>query len=305
MFPYIIESIGLQTYTVLLIIGLFGAVLLFKYICAREHIADSVYNFYSILALVSIVVGLLSAILFQGIYDWMKEGGAFKITGMTFMGGLIGGVLTFLLGTFFFAKRKQKQNFWRIANIASLSVVLGHFFGRLGCFMAGCCYGKETDGIFGMKFPDLSHKVYPTQLYEAIFLGLLFAALMLLMFKFKRPNILMLVYLYSYAIFRFFIEFIRGDNRGAFLFGVLSPSQVQSIIMLLVAVALTVCIYGFKKIPFAVKKEYSSDDDIQPILDEAQIDLQQETLNKIEEIQSKSEETKIPIEKSENNETNK
>lgn len=268
MYPYLFGKI--PTYSVLLIIGLFGAVLLFRFLCGKLKVDDKTYNFYSLTAVVSIVAGILFAVLFQAIYNWI-EGGfkAFSLeSGMTFMGGLIGGVLCFVLATVFFAKGAVKKKFWYMANLAAPCIVLGHMFGRIGCFFAGCCYGKETTSFLGVRFVDYILKssgrwVYfdnprlPTQLLEAFFLAILFAAMMILLFKYKKSSMLLIVYLYAYAVFRFCIEFLRDDPRGGIEGFPLSPSQIQSIVMLLAAVGLTLYQYYFKRIPFAGKTPYA------------------------------------------------
>ena len=115
-------------------------------------------------------------------------------------------------------------------------VLIGHSLGRVGCFFAGCCYGKPTDSWLGVKFPRLPEPVYPTQLYEAAFLLILFAVCSYLLLK-KQFRHNMTVYLIGYGIFRFLIEFIRGDDRGK-LFGLLSPSQFWSLGMVILGVLL-------------------------------------------------------------------
>ena len=164
---------------------------------------------------------------------------------MTFFGGLVGGVIIFLIGYKVVIKKRYPESKFinDILIIAPACITLAHGLGRIGCFFAGCCYGIETDSIWGVKFPHLDHNVYPTQLYEAIFLILLSGILSLLAFKYKNKYT-MPIYLASYGIFRFLIEFIRGDDRGAFLFDLISPSQVFSIICVLISVGLS--IYLFK-----------------------------------------------------------
>ena len=121
---------------------------------------------------------------------------------------------------------------------------------RIGCFMNGCCYGRETDGPLGVLFPGHTTKVIPTQLIESAFLFVLFAVLLVLILRYKRGNLPMLVYLYAYSVFRFVLEFFRGDDRGEFLGGI-TPSQWQSVFMLLAAVLLTIYIFRFGRVPFA------------------------------------------------------
>ena len=114
-------------------------------------------------------------------------------------------------------------------------ITVAHAFGRIGCFFAGCCYGRETDSVLGVHFKYVSGNRLPTQLFEAAFLFLLFAVLTLLVLKWKCPYT-MSVYLVAYGIFRFIIEFFRGDDRGQIFGGALSPSQVGSIVYLLLGI---------------------------------------------------------------------
>ena len=92
--------------------------------------------------------------------------------------------------------------------------VLGHAIGRLGCFLNGCCYGKPTESWCGVVFPGQPTAVLPTQLFEAF--GLL--TLFLILRKLQRPSLLRHpgrlfgVYLVSYAVLRFGLEFLRGDQ---------------------------------------------------------------------------------------------
>ena len=123
-----------------------------------------------------------------------------------------------------------------IVIIAPPAITLAHAFGRIGCFMAGCCYGKETDSWIGVQFPFLSYKVVPTQLLESIFLFILTGVLLLLVFKFKFKYTF-IVYLGAYSIWRFVIEFFRGDYRGSFL-GIFSPSQIWCIAIWMIIVPL-------------------------------------------------------------------
>ena len=127
---------------------------------------------------------------------------------------------------------------------------IAHAFGRIGCFLAGCCYGKETDSWIGVQFPHLHEKVIPTQLIESGFLFLLTGILLvlILVFNFKYTFI---VYLGAYSVFRFIIEFFRGDPRGNFL-GIFSPSQVWSIFIWIIIVPF---FFVLKKLVFVEKTQ--------------------------------------------------
>ena len=227
-------------YSVFMFIGILACfALLYLYMkknnLKRNYILDSL-----ILACISIALGILSAALFQFIFDSLKENSTNPIFSMTFFGGLIGGVITFIIGYFLYMKKRYPDNSFikDIVIIAPACITIAHAFGRIGCFMAGCCHGIETDSILGVRFPGLEHNVYPTQLFEAIFLFLLSSILFYLAYKHKFKYTFT-IYLISYGIFRFLIEFIRGDDRGAFL-GILSPSQVISIICILIGIGIMI-----------------------------------------------------------------
>ena len=234
----------IDTYSVFLFLGvLFCLILLYKYHRHNKLKRNYTYDIL-ILACVSIIIGILSATLFQFIFDSIKENSTNGAFAMTFFGGLVGGVIIFLIGYKVVIKKRYPESKFinDILIIAPACITLAHGLGRIGCFFAGCCYGIETDSIWGVKFPHLDHNVYPTQLYEAIFLILLSGILSLLAFKYKNKYT-MPIYLASYGIFRFLIEFIRGDDRGAFLFDLISPSQVFSIICVLISVGLSIYLY--------------------------------------------------------------
>lgn len=125
-----------------------------------------------------------------------------------------------------------------------IGIAIAHAFGRLGCFFGGCCYGKPDDihgvacatgysKLLGMYMNGV--KVVPLQLYEMAFLLVLGAVMALLYFKFKL-NYNFGVYAVAYGIWRFIIEFYRGDDRGSFLGTLLSPSQIWSIVMVIVGI---------------------------------------------------------------------
>ena len=177
--------------------------------------------------------------LFQAIYN-IKDRGAFIIdgeTGATFAGGLTGGAATFLFVYFIFGKKYESKKYTRdVIDCAACAIPSAHAFGRIGCLMGGCCYGKPTDSPIGIYMVNLGYKVVPVQLFEAIFLFALATVLIILLFKGKKH--IMELYMLSYGVFRFIIEFFRDDERGTLLTGVFSPSQIISICLVIGAGAL-------------------------------------------------------------------
>lgn len=241
MYPKLFGVEFLNTYGLMIAVGIIVCYYLVDKLCQKYKIDEKFTLFIEINGIASIVVGFLFAGLFQSIYEYIENpSGGFKISGnITFFGGLIGGVVTFLIVYFIFRK-KFKSKLLDVLSIIPPCIVIAHAFGRVGCFFAGCCYGKPTNSIFGVQFPDLPYKVFPTNLYEAIFLFVLFAVMFVLLVKFKFKYNLPL-YCISYGVFRFFIEYLRGDARGSFVSGV-SPSQFWAIIMIVIGVVLWVAL---------------------------------------------------------------
>lgn len=231
-----------DSYSIMLFIGVIVCFIIFnvyakKYKLNRNYTIDIL-----LLASISIIVGLIFALLFQMLFDFIDSGKTRKFA-TTFYGGLCGGIIVFILGYYiFFRKKYSKISLLNdICPIAPACISIAHAFGRIGCFLAGCCYGKKTNSIFGVMFLDFDYKVHPVQLYEAIFLFILFLILFLLAYK-RKSLFTIAIYLISYGIFRFFIEFLRGDYRGGTRLAI-SPSQVFSVIAIIVALIYAILIY--------------------------------------------------------------
>jgi phosphatidylglycerol---prolipoprotein diacylglyceryl transferase len=171
--------------------------------------------------------------------------------GFTFYGGLIGATA----GAWWLFRR-DRFPFWKATDMGAMMVPIGLGYGRLGCLLAGCCFGKTTDSPWALVFPPgspasdwqaregmlhshLQHSlpVHPTQLYEAGGAFGLAALGILYLHRNKRyDGHVFAVFLAGYALLRFAIEFFRSDDRGAL--GYLSTSQWIAIVMLLCALLL-------------------------------------------------------------------
>ena len=164
-------------------------------------------------------------------------------SGGVFYGGLI---LAVIVGLWYV--RRHRLPTWRIADVIAPGIAFGHVVGRLGCFLAGCCYGHETDVPWAVTFTNplaaenvgtpLGVPLHPTQLYEAgaelIILGLLLA--------FERkgrafPGRTFWGYMLVYGLSRFVIEFFRGDPRGMVV-GSISTSQFISLLIVPISIAM-------------------------------------------------------------------
>jgi phosphatidylglycerol:prolipoprotein diacylglycerol transferase len=148
--------------------------------------------------------------------------------GFVVYGGIIGGIL----GGYAYC-RKYRLDFLKYADLILPSVALAQGFGRIGCFLAGCCYGMETDGAFAIIFRDSAYapngvRLLPTQLMSSGLNFLHFFALLWLSGKVKRDGQVAGMYLVLYSLGRFVMEFFRGDLiRGNV--GSLTTSQFISL----------------------------------------------------------------------------
>lgn len=203
------------------------------------------------------VGGFLGAKLLYLITEWktlLSGGMTFRdvMYGFVVYGGIIGGIFSGYLYT-----RVKKLGFLKYFDLVMPSIALAQGFGRIGCFLTGCCYGKETDAWYGMEFNHSVYtsmqgvKVIPTQLIMSAANFLHFFLLIFLAKRVKKDGVIAGCYLMFYSIGRFLIEFLRNDPRGAV--GVLSTSQFISL-FIFVAGAAIVLAAGLRKGIRAKKK---------------------------------------------------
>ena len=152
-------------------------------------------------------------------------------TGLVFYGGLLGGLLGLV-----FVSRKTKKNIITYADLMTPCFCLAHAGGRIGCLMAGCCYGMEYTGPCAVVLDGVSR--LPTQPMEAIFLVILSGVLVAIFLKKPRRGTVTGWYMTLYAVWRFIIEFFRADPRGSV--GPLSTSQFISLFILAFGIYLLV-----------------------------------------------------------------
>jgi phosphatidylglycerol:prolipoprotein diacylglycerol transferase len=160
--------------------------------------------------------------------------------GLVFYGGLLAAIP---VGMWYV--RKHQLPFWKTGDIFAPYIALGHAFGRLGCFFAGCCYGAPCSGSFCLVFTD-PHSLapqgvplYPTQLMESG--GEFFNFLVLLVLYRYRKFDGQIFWLYPllYSVLRFTVEFFRGDTaRGLYFGGAVSTSQIIAVGMFIVSLAM-------------------------------------------------------------------
>lgn len=165
--------------------------------------------------------------------------------GLVFYGGL---ALAFPVGIWYI--KKHSLPLWKIGDIWAAPAALGHSLGRIGCFAAGCCYGKPTDVPWGVTFTDpqslamLGVPLHPVQLYESLANVVIF--LFLYLFRPHRRFEGQVFWLYAllYAVVRYSLEFYRADARGFLIPHTLSVSQGFSILL---AIASLVMLFRLSK----------------------------------------------------------
>jgi len=166
-------------------------------------------------------------------------------SGGVFYGGLIAGV-----GTALWYMWRHRMPLWTTTDAFAPGIAMGHIVGRLGCLMAGCCFGRPTSMPWGITFHDpaaaanvgtpLGVPLHPTQLYEAGAEALILVVLLALERRGRPyPGRTFWTYMLLYGVSRFAIEFFRGDNRGV-VFGVLSTSQFVSVVLVPLAIVMLV-----------------------------------------------------------------
>lgn len=256
-------SIGpftVHTYGLMIAIGIIAAYLTIEHRAKKQGLdADSTLD----LVIWCVVFGFAGAKILYWITMFKEIINDPSIMWKTFGDGWVvyGGIIGGIIGAFLFCKWK-KFNHWKYFDLALPSVALAQGFGRLGCFFAGCCFGKETDSAFHIVFHNSGFapnnvQLIPTQLISSALDFLLFAGLILFYKKKKADGQITALYLICYSVGRFILEYFRGDLiRGSV--GVLSTSQFIAIFVFLIGVALL--IWRTKSVPVLEAENAVSED---------------------------------------------
>lgn len=233
MFPsFHIGNLKIPSYTLMIYIGVMvGIMVAYITIYKIEKISRYTAIRLILCGAVSGVCLVFGAWLFNSFFHSIAER-RWIFGGITWLGGVVVAFPVMITLIHFFVPVAKGRALYTFSLIVPC-IVIAHGFGRIGCFFAGCCYGMETDSFLGVTFPGMDHKVLPTQLIEATFEFLLFTFMMLTRKKLKAHNLE--VYFIVYGIFRFIIEFFRGDNRGSTGF-FLSPAQFLDILIIIAAI---------------------------------------------------------------------
>lgn len=226
------------SYGMLIVIGFLAGLMIYRFNCRRLGIVVPDLLDLSLTITIAPLVGarILYIITFPHQFNGLADYLAIHEGGLIFYGGLLAGLLALAI----FAQQKRIP-LRQLLDLIVPSFAFAHVLGRFGCLINGCCYGKPTVFLQIYRLAGDPQGLYrhPTQLYEAIFLLILFAVLNKLLTKTYRLNSLFAgfvsgFYLIAYSFFRFLIEFIRDDDRGGFFtFLYLSPSQIVALILVI------------------------------------------------------------------------
>ena len=221
--PFTIYSYGLM-----IAVGILVCIAMGIYRAKKRGMSDDA-------VLTIAIIGVLSGFIGAKLLYVIVEFDQFIEDPMSVMGGegfvVYGGIIVGVLSAVIYCRQK-KLVFLEYFDLLAPSIAVAQGFGRIGCFLAGCCYGRETDSFLGVVFPEHSMapsgvKLLPTQLFSSAGDFLIMAILLLYSRKTRPKGRTGALYLILYGIGRFLIEFLRADDRGTV--GSLSTSQFISI----------------------------------------------------------------------------
>jgi phosphatidylglycerol:prolipoprotein diacylglycerol transferase len=254
MYPEIfhIGSFPINTYGVFLAVAFLCAILIAVKLAKRDGLPhEKIYD----LSLWMLLAGLIGSKILMFFTEpeyrenpWQFLSLDFLRSGGVWYGGLLGAVFAG-----YFLMKRYGLPWWKTADACAPGIAIGNFFGRQGCFAAGCCWGKPTTLPWGVKFTELGHQItgvptdtylHPTQLYESFAMLLVFLFLLWLHKRKRFSGQVILFYALLYSVIRFAIEFVRDDPRGD-VFGLtsltgLSTSQLISLVIGIAALILLI-----------------------------------------------------------------
>ena len=242
MFPKLLEfgSFTLPTYGVLIAAGFLAGISLSSRLARRSGMDGNKITNLGIALLLSAIVGAkLFLIADNWSYYSADLGRLFSLSALRSGGVFYGGLLAALAVAYWYTRRNGMP--WlATADVLVPGLAVGHAIGRMGCFAAGCCWGRETEVAWAVTFTDpaahgftgvpLNLPLHPTQLYEAAGAVAIGALLLWIYLRPHAPGSVLGAYLVLYSPFRFFVEFFREEAaRTALIGGVVSTTQAVAV----------------------------------------------------------------------------
>ena len=212
--------------------------------------SNTIVNLAFIVMISAIVGSRLFYVLFhlsefkgRWIYTFLpiQPDGTIGLGGLIFLGGFVGALLSGAIYVY-----RKKLSFWKVVDSVAPSLALGLFFGRIGCFLNGCCYGKACDMPWGIVFPPNSPAgfqtggiaIHPTQLYSSAYGLIIFGILMLLDKKVHFDGFLFSTFLILYGVSRFVVDFFRFYESQMFLIDGIGFNQLLSLLLVIAGIVL-------------------------------------------------------------------
>ena len=246
-----IFSVEIRWYSLAYIIGILFGWFLSKRIFIKDPLLKEKFDDYITYLIIGIIIGgrLGYVLLYNPNYYLNNLIDVFKIWqgGMSFHGGLVGVIAMSVL----FAK-KNGQDSYIYLDVVSIVAPIGIFFGRISNFINSELYGIETNLPWAVKFIQVDNLYrHPSQLYEAIFEGLILFIVLIYFRKkgfMKIPGLISGLFLIFYSFFRFIIEFVRvPDEQLGYIFFNLTMGQIVSFIFFLIGSYLVITKHEIKK----------------------------------------------------------
>ncbi|MFH1728136.1 MAG: prolipoprotein diacylglyceryl transferase [Pseudomonadota bacterium] len=250
MYPIILDlpgKLSINSYGLMLAIGFFIGIQLALARAKKENVDPAFILSLTFWIFIAAIVGSRMLHVFAEDLDkyianpikvfYLWEGG------YAFYGGFLA---SFLVLFVFCIKNKMK--ILKITDMLAPSVAIGLAYGRMGCFLAGCCYGQESNSIFSVTFPiqtlgKASVPLLPTQTISSLNAAIIFLILTYFYNKKKFHGQIFFLFIILYSISRSTIEFFRDDHRGLFFNGLISTSQLISIGLIVILMTY----WGYKK----------------------------------------------------------
>ena len=235
-----IFSLEIRWYSLSYIFGLVIGWYYCKKITSDKFISNIFDDFISYLVIAIIIGGRLGYVILYNPTYYLKNPIEILMIwngGMSFHGALIG----IIIASYMFGNKKNINNFIFL-DLVAVSAPIGIFFGRISNFINSELYGRSTDIFWSVKFIKIDQLTrHPSQIYEAIFEGIILFIILSLFFKKleNRPGLISSFFLIFYSFFRFFIEFTReADSQIGYLIFNLTMGQIISMLFFIAGISL-------------------------------------------------------------------
>jgi phosphatidylglycerol:prolipoprotein diacylglycerol transferase len=236
MYPDLLKigRITIHGYGLMIAIGILAAILTASYRGKKRGMNTDVLLDIAIYGIIGGIIGGKLLFIITELPYIIKNPAVLQdmiSAGFVLYGAIIGGAVA----AYIFL-RKKKMRFIEYFDLVAPSIAIAQGFGRIGCFLAGCCYGKETTSPFGVVFRNSTYApnnvhIHPTQIYSSLGDFAIAGILILFASKPRKDGQVGGLYMILYSIGRFFVEFLRDDPRGSV--GIFSTSQFICIFILI------------------------------------------------------------------------